>query len=109
MDIKQANRSVKIATIWGSILCAMGVLSTSQLFAQGGKVPFNPDVQIPWNPYYQAINTLLVAALVFGLYKKNLLCVIILIVNLVARNVYLIIATGRIFLFLPAISIVLFV
>ena len=109
MDIKQANRAVTFATIWGVIMCAFGLISTIVIFTQGGKVPLNPGVQIPWNPFYQFINTLFVAALVFGLYKKNLLCAIILVVNLVARNVYIIIATERIFVFLPTISIVLYV
>jgi hypothetical protein len=109
MNIKQANLAVRLATIWGAIFCVFGLISAIVIFANAGKVPMNPEVQIPWNPYYQTINTLFTAVLVFGLCKKNLLCAIVLIVNLVGRNVYIIIATEHFFVFLPTVSIVLYV
>ena len=109
MDMKQTNRAVTVATIWGAIMAVFSLLSAVWLLTQGGDVPFNPGVQIPWNPFYQIGNTVLVAILVFGLYKKSLFCAVVLIVNTVARTAYIIIATGHIMLFLPIISIALYV
>ncbi len=109
MDMRQTSRAVTVATIWGAIMAFFSLISTLLLFTQGGRVPLNPGVQIPWNPFYQLGNTFFVAVLVFGLYKKSLLCAVILIVNTVARTAYIIIATEHIMLLMPTVSIALYV
>lgn len=108
MNTKQANRVILIATVWGAIGVACNLVSTVILFTQEGNVPFNPGVKIPWNPYYQLGNTFLGIILVFGMYKKNLLCVVALIANVVLRTAYILIVTDQFIFFMPAISIVLF-
>ena len=108
MNIKQANCVILIATVWGAIGVACNLLSTVLLFTQAGNVPSNPGMQIPWNPYYQLGNTFLSIILVWGMYKKNLLCVVVMIANVLLRSLYIIIATQQVILFMPVISIVLF-
>jgi hypothetical protein len=109
MEIKQAHRAVRVAIAWGMVMLACNLLSTLLLFFYGGRVPLNPGVHIPWNPFYQLGNTVLEAVLLFGLYKRNLWCPVIFIINSVARTAYVIIAMGYL-TFLPTIiSIVLYV
>jgi hypothetical protein len=109
MEIKQAHRAVRVAIAWGMVVLAGNLLSTLLLFFYGGRVPLNPGVHIPWNPFYQLGNTVLAAVLLFGLYKRNLWCPVISILNGIARTAYVILATGY-FIFLPTIiTIVLYV
>jgi hypothetical protein len=109
MEIKQARRAVRVAIAWGMVVLAGNLFSTLLLFFSGGRVPLNPGVHIPWNPFYQLGNTVLEAVLLFGLYKRNLWCPVISILNGIARTAYVILATGY-FIFLPIIiSIVLYV
>lgn len=110
METRQAQQAVTVAVAWGMAMLGCNVLCTLLLFFADGRVPLNPGVHIPWNPFYQLGNTLLSAALVFGLYKRSLLCPVVLILITVGRTVYLLMITGRLtLLLLPVISVVLYI
>ena len=108
MNMKQVKRIILIATIWGAIGVGFSLLSMVILFTQEGNVPLNPGLKIPWNPYYQLGNTLLCVFLVYGMYKKNLLCVVALLANVVLRTAYILIFTNLIILFMPIVSVLLY-
>ena len=107
-DQKQAVLSINVATVWGIIGVAIGLLCSYPLFFHGGKVPPNPGVLIRYHPVYQLANTFLTAALVYGVYRRCLPCAIILIVNIVLHTAYINATTGRLIIFLPIVSIAIY-
>jgi len=108
MDSKKAVLSINVATVWGIFGVAINLLCSYLLFFEGGRVPLNPGVLIPYHPVYQLANTFLAAALVYGVYRRCLPCAIILIVNIVLRAAYITATTGRLIIFLPIVSIAIY-
>ncbi|MFA5865927.1 MAG: hypothetical protein WC975_14740 [Phycisphaerae bacterium] len=107
MDKKQATLAINVACLWGLFMILANLTCLLLLLTQKGRVPLNPGVTIPWNPVYQLANMLLVAALVYGLFRRSLLCAVLLIVNGLGRTTYILLVTGRLVGLTLLVSIVL--
>jgi hypothetical protein len=99
---------IKVAVVWGILGIGLNVLCLHMLLFHDGAVPLNPGVRIPYHPMYQLANTVLVALLVYGIYRRCLPCPIILIANGIGRTVYSLIATGHLVIVTPVISVVIY-
>lgn len=108
MSSSQATTMIKVAVVWGILGIGLNVLCLFLLLFRDGAVPLNPGLRIPYHPIYQLANTVLVALLVYGIYRRCLPCPIILIANAIGRIMYSFIATGHLVIVTPAISVVVY-
>ncbi|UCG59967.1 MAG: hypothetical protein JSU70_10685 [Phycisphaerales bacterium] len=108
MDSSLATKIMKVAVAWGVLGIGLNLLCLHLLLFRDGAVPLNAGVRIPYHPMYQLANTVLVAALVYGIYRRCLPCPIILIANAIGRAVYSFVATGHLVILTPAISVVIY-